>query len=81
MNRLYLRIYLAVIASLAVFALAAGLLWRNLSERQPQFEFAATLAQNALPPVSASGSEQQAALERLVANSRGEASFLRRTAA
>lgn len=75
MSRLYLRIYLAVIASLAVFALAAGLLWRNLSERPPQFEFAATLAQNALPPISASKSEQQAALERLVVNLRGEATL------
>ena len=72
MTRLYLRIYLAVIASLAVFALAAGFLWRNLNEGPPQFEFAATLAQNALPRASAPKAEQQAALERLVVNLRGE---------
>jgi len=75
MTRLYLRIYLAVIVSLAVFALAAGLLWRNLSERPPQFEFAATLAQNALPPASAPKAEQQVALERLVVNLRSDATL------
>lgn len=75
MPRLYLRIYVAVIASLAVFALAAGLLWRNLSEGPPQFEFAATLAQNALPQASAPKAEQQAALERLAVNLRGNATL------
>jgi signal transduction histidine kinase len=75
MTRLYLRIYLAVIASLAVFALAAGLLWRNLSDGPPQFEFAATLAQNALPPATAPRAEQQAALERLAGNLRGRATL------
>jgi signal transduction histidine kinase len=75
MTRLYLRIYLAVIASLAVFALAAGLLWRNLTEGPPQFEFAATLAQNALPPATAPKAEQQAALERLVVNLHGDATL------
>ena len=29
MRRLYLRIYLAVLVSLAVFALCAGLVWRQ----------------------------------------------------
>jgi signal transduction histidine kinase len=75
MTRLYLRIYVAVIASLAVFALAAGFLWRNLSERPPQFEFAATLAQNALPPAAAPQAAQQAALERLTASLRGDATL------
>jgi signal transduction histidine kinase len=75
MTRLYLRIYLAVIASLAVFALAAGLLWRTLSDGPPQFEFAATLAQNALPPATAPRAEQQAALERLAGNLRGRATL------
>ena len=35
MQRLYLRIYLAVLASLAVFALAAGLLWHHFGEDGP----------------------------------------------
>ena len=75
MQRLYLRIYLAVLASLAVFALAAGLLWRAFGEDGPwsrAYEVAATLAQNALPPASAPKAEQQAALEKLAANLRAD---------
>ena len=75
MQRLYLRIYLAVLASLAVFALAAGLLWHQFAEEGPGGriqEVAATLARNALPPAGASGSEQQAALERLAADLRAD---------
>jgi len=75
MRRLYLRIYLAVLASLAAFALAAGLLWRALGEDGPwsqAYEVAATLAQNALPPAGAPKTEQQAALEKLAANLRAD---------
>jgi len=67
MQRLYLRIYLAVLASLAVFALVTGLLWHVFAEEGPggrAQEVAATLARNALPPASASRPEQQAALEK-----------------
>jgi signal transduction histidine kinase len=70
MKRLYLRIYLAVLASLLAFALVAGFLWRQLGSGGPQSEFAATLAGNALPAASAPGPEQQAGLERLAANLR-----------
>ncbi len=75
MRRLYLRIYLAVLASLAAFALAAGLLWRAFGEDGPwsqAYEVAATLAQNALPPAGAPRTEQQAALEKLAANLRAD---------
>jgi signal transduction histidine kinase len=75
MRRLYLRIYLAVLASLAAFALAAGLLWRAFGEDGPWsqvYEVAATLAQNALPPAGAPRTEQQAALEKLAANLRAD---------
>ena len=75
MRRLYLRIYLAVLASLAAFALAAGLLWRAFGEDGPwsqAYEVAATLAQNALPPAGAPKAEQQAALEKLAANLRAD---------
>jgi signal transduction histidine kinase len=71
MRRLYLRIYLAVLASLAAFALVSGALWRELGEAGPAghaFEVAGTLAQNVLPPAGAPAGEQQAALERLAAN-------------
>jgi signal transduction histidine kinase len=71
MRRLYLRIYLAVLASLAAFALVSGFLWRQLGDAGPvghAFEVAGTLAQNVLPAAGAPNSEQQAALERLAAN-------------
>ena len=74
MRRLYLRIYLAVLASLVVFALAAGLLWRELGDHRSQHEVAATLALNILPPAGAPRGEHQAALERLAANLHGDIS-------
>src|SRR3989442_11798868 len=75
MRKLYVRIYFAVLASLAVFALCAGLLWRAFGEDGPwsqAYEVAATLAQNALPPAGAPKAEQQAALEKLAANLRAD---------
>src|SRR6476646_5895544 len=65
MRRLYLRIYLAVIASLAVFALVAALAWHSFGEAWVSDETLATVARNVLPPAAASALEQQAALERL----------------
>jgi signal transduction histidine kinase len=73
MRRLYLRIYLAVLASLAAFALAAGFLWHSFADHAPAGraqELAAMLARNALPPPGASQAEHQAALERLAADLR-----------
>jgi len=70
MHKLYLRIYLAVLASLLVFAFAAGFLWRELVEpglARPVYEALAGLGQNALPPADAPRAAQQAALERLAA--------------
>ncbi len=75
MRRLYLRIYVAVLASLVAFALVAGLVWRLLGDGGPSgyaFEVAGVLAQNVLPPVEAPPTEQQAALERLAANLRAD---------
>ena len=71
MRKLYLRIYVAVLASLAAFALASGIFWRQFGSPGPAehaFEVAGVLAQNMLPSSSAPKSEQQAALERLAAN-------------
>ncbi len=71
MRKLYLRIYLAVLASLIAFALVSGLLWRQLGNAGPAehaVDVAGTLAQNVLPPAWAPKSEQQAALLRLAAN-------------
>jgi signal transduction histidine kinase len=64
MRRLYLRIYFAILASLAVFALAAGILWRTFADSGAE-EVAAIIARNVLPPPAASATEQQAALEKL----------------
>jgi signal transduction histidine kinase len=65
MRRLYLRIYLAVVLSLAVFALVAALAWRSFAEPWSSDETLATVARNVLPPAAAPASEQQAALQRL----------------
>src|SRR5437867_3274735 len=75
MRRLYLRIYLAVLVSLAVFALCSGLVWRLLGDpgvAGHAFEAAGTLALNVLPPAEAPKAEQQAALERLATNLRAD---------
>jgi signal transduction histidine kinase len=75
MRRLYLRIYAAVLASLAAFALVAGVLWRQLGDGGPAGEalaVAGTLAQNILPPAGAPDAEQQAALEQLARNLRAD---------
>jgi signal transduction histidine kinase len=66
MRKLYLRIYFAVLASLAVFALGAAVLWHGFAEQRGGDDVAAIIARNVLPPASASPAEQQAALERLV---------------
>jgi len=72
MRRLYLRIYVAVLASLAVFALAAGVLWHTLADPHGGDEIAALVARNLLPPPAASAAEQQAALERLARDVRAD---------
>jgi signal transduction histidine kinase len=72
-HRLYFRIYLALLASLAVFALLAGALWRTLADAGPASqasELAAALAQNVLPRADAPPAAQQAALERLLGGTR-----------
>ena len=65
MRRLYLRIYLAVVASLAAFAFVAAVAWHTFSGPWAGEETLTTVARNLLPPASAPASEQQAALERL----------------
>jgi two-component system, OmpR family, sensor histidine kinase RstB len=75
MRRLYLRIYLAVLVSLAIFALATALLWHRFGHDGPAaqaLEVAATLARNVLPPADAPKAAQQAALERLAADLRAD---------
>ena len=78
MRRLYLRIYLAVLASLIVFALAAGLLWRTLGESGAAWqggEMVARFAQNILPPLAADKEAQQIALEKISAGLHADVSL------
>ena len=78
MRRLYLRIYLAVLASLVAFALVSGFFWRQFGSGAPgehAFDVAGALAQNALPPAWATKAEQQAALFRLAANLEADVSL------
>jgi len=76
-KRLYVQIYLTVIASLAVFAVVAGVLWwtfvDQLAPRHP-VEALAEAAQ-ALPDAGAPPAAQQAALEQLAARMRSDASL------
>jgi signal transduction histidine kinase len=68
MRRLYLHIYLTVVAALALFVLVAGLMWRQLAAVTPQrqaLEVVAALADAALPEAAEPRVAQQAALERL----------------
>ena len=73
MRRLYLQLYVTVVASLIVFALAAGYLWRVLVHVAPPpqaAELAGEIAQGALPAPDAPREAQQAALDRLSAGGR-----------
>ena len=68
MRRLYLQIYLTIVAILAIFAVAAGLLWRVAADEsrfEETFALAGELASRALPPPDAAPAEQRQALEAL----------------
>jgi signal transduction histidine kinase len=69
MRKLYLRIYVAVLASLVVFAVCAGVLWRTLHEPREGNELA-VIARNVLAPPGAAPAEQQAALEHVARGAR-----------
>jgi signal transduction histidine kinase len=66
-NRLYIRIYVAVLVSIVVAALLFAWAWRlNTESRQigPNLESFAAIAADVLPPADADNATQQAALER-----------------
>jgi signal transduction histidine kinase len=77
MSRLHLQIWLTVLASLLVFAIAAGALWRVLNDASapPGFDLAAEVVQGALPPADAPRESQADALSRLSAGGRIQASL------
>ena len=66
-NRLYLRIYLAILASLLLTAILVGAAWRaafDPSRHGAHLETFAEIAGEILPPSTAPKAEQQAALDR-----------------
>ena len=67
MRRLYFRIYLAVLASLVLFAVLAGVVWRTFygfESRGPSAAFYVEAAERLAPPASERPEEQQRQLER-----------------
>jgi signal transduction histidine kinase len=68
MLRLYLRFYVALVASLLLFVLATAALWHFTSGSAEQAGVTlGRLVQNVLPPAAAPAAEQQEALRRLAA--------------
>jgi signal transduction histidine kinase len=66
MLRLYLRFYLALIASLFLFVIATAALWHFTADSAEQAGVTlGRLVQNILPPAAAPAADQQAALGRL----------------
>jgi signal transduction histidine kinase len=73
MLRLYLRIYLAVVASLVLFVLATATLWHFTGGFMEQTGTTlGRLLQNVLPAADLPAAEQQAALSRLAAGLDGD---------
>jgi len=73
MKRLYIQIYLTLIAALVVFMLLAGLLWREFSIRDSYRHFnvfASDVAENMLPPGSEPAAVQEAALRQWAGRTR-----------
>ena len=66
MARLYFRIYLAVLGSLAIFAILAGIMWRlygDFDRFGPRAEFYPAAAKQLVPPAIAPPEIQRASLE------------------
>ena len=73
MLRLYLRFYIALLASLAIFGLAASMLLHLAGGPMEQVSVTVgRLVQNVLPPAQAPDSAQQEALQKLAAGLRAD---------
>jgi signal transduction histidine kinase len=71
--RLYLRFYLALLASLVLFGLATATMWHLMGGSMDQAgTMAAKLVQNVLPPADAPAAAQQDALRRIAAGLDGD---------
>ena len=72
MLRLYLRFYLALIASLFLFVIATAAVWHFTGDSAGQAGVTlGRLVQNILPPAAAPAADQQAALGRLAEGRKG----------
>jgi signal transduction histidine kinase len=68
MRRLYLQVYLTIVASLVLVVLTAGLLWHfvaGVGPFGPQFEVAGEVIAELVPPANAPAQTQQQAINRL----------------
>ena len=68
MRRLYLQVYLTIVASLVLVVLTAGLLWHfvaGVGPFGPQFEVAGEVIAELVPPENAPPQAQQQAINRL----------------
>jgi signal transduction histidine kinase len=73
MLRLYLRFYIALVASLFLFVLATATLWHFTGGSSEQAGITlGRLVQNVLPPADAPAADQQEALRRLAAGLNGD---------
>jgi signal transduction histidine kinase len=73
MLRLYLRFYLALVASLVLFVLATATLWHFTGGPMEQTGITlGRLVQNVLPPADSPAAEQQEALRRLATGLHGD---------
>jgi signal transduction histidine kinase len=71
--RLYLRFYLALLASLVLFGLATATMWHLMGGSMDQAgTIAAKLVQNVLPPAEAPAAAQQDTLQRIAAGLDGD---------
>jgi len=76
MRRLYLQVYLTIVASLVLVVLAAGLVWHFISGVPPfnqAFEVAGEVLAELVPPANAPLQEQQLALTLAL---RGDGAFV-----
>jgi len=79
MLRLYLRFYLALVASLVLFVLATATLWHFTGAPVEQAgNTLARLVQNVLPAADSPAAEQQEALRRLAAGLNGDVTLFDR---
>jgi signal transduction histidine kinase len=68
MRRLYLQVYLTIVASLVLVVLTAGLIWHfiaGVGPFGPQFEVAGEVIAELVPPANAPAQAQQQAIDRL----------------